>query len=231
MSQQINLFNPDLLKQKKHFSATAMAQGLGLILLGSIAVLGYAQWQLDGLERNTSETEKQLSSLRAQLAKVTAEYAPRQKSKVLEGEIVRTEAEMKGLRQAFDILQRGSAGSMSKGHAEYLRAFSRQVVSGLWLTGFTIEGDDVELRGRALHPELLPAFINRLKQEPIMHGKSFETLTIATPEAEPVRSEAAVVPPLSKQGATAGYIEFSLRSSGISAEPGDASGSAGRAIK
>lgn len=230
MSQQINLFNPIFLKQKKHFSATTMVHGLGLTVLGSIVVVGYAQWQLAGLETSARETEKQLHSIRAQLAKVTAEYAPRQKNKALEEEILRTEMQMKGLRQAFDILQRGETG-MSKGHAEYLRAFSRQVVSGLWLTGFTIEGDEIELRGHALQPELLPAFINRLRQEPIMRGKSFATLRMAMPEAEPESSEAAAASSASKQRVTANYIEFTLRSLGIPAEQTDASSSAGRAIQ
>ena len=34
MAQQINLFNPIFLKQKRYFSATAMAQAGGLIVLG-----------------------------------------------------------------------------------------------------------------------------------------------------------------------------------------------------
>lgn len=230
MSQQVNLFNPAFLKQKKHFSAVMIVQGLAAILLGSIVIVGYAHWQLAGLEGNAIETERRLKSVRAQLAKVTTEYAPRQKSKALEQEILHTEAEMKALRRAFDLLQQGGTG-MSKGHVEYLRAFSRQIVNGLWLTGFAINGDDIELHGRTLQPDLLPAFINRLKQEQVMRGKSFAALSMTTPEAEPVRSEAASAPLASKQRVAAGYIEFALKSSDNPPEQPSATGVAVSAVK
>jgi len=233
VSQQVNLFNPALLKQKKHFSAVMMLQGLAVILLGSMAIVGYAQWQLTGLEANAIETERQLKSLRAQLDRVTAVYAPRQKSKALEEEVLHTEAEMKARRRAFDILQHGDNG-MSKGHAEYLRAFSRQTVNGLWLTGFVIDGDNIEFQGRTLQPDHLPAFINHLKQEPVMRGKSFAALSMAMPDAQPTHGQEANDSSSSKQRVMAGYIEFTLRSSDIPTEqPGATSVTnvAGNAVK
>ena len=57
---------------------------------------------------------------------------------------------------------KGGAFGNQQGFAEYLRAFSRQSVNGLWLTGFTIAGSgELEIRGRVLEPgsraELYPA--------------------------------------------------------------------------
>ena len=49
MSQQINLFNPVFLKQKKYFSVMTMLQALGLIVLGSIVFYGYAWYQVQQL--------------------------------------------------------------------------------------------------------------------------------------------------------------------------------------
>ena len=224
MSQQINLFNPIFLKKKKHFSALTMAQGLALILLGSLVVAGYARWQLGGLEQSAVETEKQLKSTKAQLAKVTADYAPRQKSKALEDDIQRMEMELKSRQQAYDILQKGSADS-AKGYAEYLYAFSRQVIDGLWLTGFAIEGNDIELRGRALKPDLVPEFITRLKREPAMQGKSFAKLAMETPQvAPPARDDAANAPAVPKRRSPPAYIEFVLRSSEVVPEQAGAGG-------
>jgi Tfp pilus assembly protein PilN len=224
VSQQINLFNPIFLKKKKHFSAVTMAQALGLILLGSLAVAGYARWQLAALEASAVETEQQLKSTKAQVAKVTANYAPRQKSKALEEEIQRMEVELKSRQQAFEIVQRGSLGN-SKGYAEYLYALSRQVVDGLWLTGFRIEGNEIELRGRSLKPDLVPEFIKRLKHEPIMQGKSFARLAMETPAGEPVPDEGAANNAATpKRRTLAEYIEFVLRSSDVLPEQAKAMG-------
>lgn len=207
MSQQINLFNPIFLKKKKYFSALTMAQGLGLIMLGSVVVVVYAQLQLDDLKTETVSTATQLKQTRAQMAKVAADYPPRQKSKALEDEILRVEAEVKQQKQAAEIVQQGGVGN-TKGYSEYLRAFARQVVDGLWLTGFSISGSggNLELRGRSMQPQLVPGYINRLRQEPIMRGKAFDTLTMELPETVSDTGAAG------KQRVQTGYIEFILRS-------------------
>jgi hypothetical protein len=218
VSQQINLFNPVFLKKKKYFSAVTMAQGLGLILVGSVAVIMYAQLQLSSLKLETTATANQLKQSKSQLAKVSAEYTPRQKSKSLDDEIQRMENELKSQQQAFDMVKKGGFGN-TKGYSEYMRAFSRQILSGIWLTGFSINGPgtDIELRGRALQPQLVPNYINRLKQESVMKGKSFAALTMEVPalESESKGNAAAA----NKERALAPYIEFTLRSSDEGQEP------------
>jgi hypothetical protein len=217
VSQQINLFNPIFLKQKKYFSALTMAQGLGLVLIGSICVFIYANYQVASLRTEADTTANQLKLTRAQLAKVTADYAPRQKDKTLEDEIRKTEAEVQSQREVLNIVQRGGVGN-TKGYAEYFRAFSRQITNGLWLTGFSIydAGNDIEIRGRALQPELVPTYIKRLKQEPVMQGKSFSTLEMQVPQVVVANKDAAAG--MAAKRASAGYIEFMLQSSGLQAD-------------
>jgi Tfp pilus assembly protein PilN len=213
VSQQINLFNPIFLKQKKYFSAVTMAQALGLILFGVILLGGYINFQLSSLLNEAEATTAQLKATQSQLAQVTAAYGPRKKSETLEAEVRKTEEEIKSLQRVSDILQRGEFGN-TKGFAEYLRALSRQVVNGVWLTGFSVQGagNDIEIKGRALQPELVPAYLNRLKHEQIMQGKSFSTLEMLTP-VEPTAKDNASG---GKTLAPAGYVEFSLQSSGFS---------------
>ena len=220
MSQQINLFNPIFLKQKKHFSALTMAQGLAVIFLGSLAVTFIARFELTALSSEAENTSKQLASTKAQLAKVSAEYAPRQKNKLLEEEVQKAEEALKSQRQVVDMMQRGGIGN-SKGYSEYFRAFSRQIVSGIWLTGFRIidDGTEIELRGRTLRPELVPVYINRLKQEPALRGKSFAALEMTVPEIGTGSKDAAGNAETKRP---ADYTEFVLQSA--TTEPAAASG-------
>lgn len=215
MSQQINLFNPIFLKQKKHFSAVTMVQGLGLILIGSIAVFGYAKLQLVALNNEVQATSGQLVSAQAQLVKVTADFAAREKNKALEEEIRRAEAELNAHRHMLDVVSQGGFGN-TRGYSEYMTAFARQSIHGLWLTGFSIDGNanEIELSGRALKPDLVPAYINRLRQEPTMRGKSFSTLAMATPanNAADRESPATAGGPTDGAQSAAGYIEFTLKS-------------------
>jgi len=209
MSQQINLFNPIFLKQKKYFSAVAMMQALALLVIGSLAVAAYATYQVSSLTKEAALSASQLQLAQEQLAKVRAEYGARQKSAALEQQISKTETEMQSYKQVFDVLQKGELGN-TNGYSAYLAAFARQIVDGVWLTGFNLvgAGNEVELRGRALRPEQIPAYISKLKREPIMKGKSFATLEMQTPESrQSGKSDAAE----EKPKGPANYIEFSLR--------------------
>ncbi|WP_136418122.1 PilN domain-containing protein [Herbaspirillum sp. ST 5-3] len=222
MSQQINLFNPIFLKQKKYFSAVTMAQALGLILAGCALLAGYAQYQVTAYGKEAAATTAQLAATQAELGKVNATYGPRQKSKSLEDELHQAEAEVSALQHVFDTLQQGDFGN-TKGYADYLRAFAREIVNGVWLTGFTIEGagNEIELRGRALQPELVPAYITRLKREPVLQGKSFAALEMRTPASDQGATDSAGHIP---KPAAPAYIEFSLRSSGMMKDRAEASG-------
>lgn len=212
MSQQINLFNPVFRQQKKYLSALTIAQALGLILLGLVVLAGYVSYRSSQLTAQAAAVEAQLKAAQDQLAKVTIAFAPRQKSKELEQEIHRIEAEMQSLQKVADILQAGELGN-TKGYASYFRAFSRQIVDGLWLTGFGIHGagTEIELQGRALRPELIPVYINRLKNEQVLQGKSFSNLEMHVPQAAPDRAGEAA----NKPAVAVNYIQFSLQSTGL----------------
>lgn len=191
MSQQINLFNPIFLKQKKHFSAVTMLQALTLILIGAGLMTAYAGMQLAKLRPEADAVTAQLEAARAQLAVVTATHGVRQKDALLDAEVRRAEAESVALQRVSQILIQGELGGLP-GYSDYMKAFSRQIVDGLWLTEFSIRGGGAEIAmaGRALRPELVPAYLNRLSREPTMRGRSFGAMEIYAP-----REQATATPP------------------------------------
>lgn len=182
MSQQINLFNPIFLKKKKYFSANNMALALALVLGGSLAVVAYANVQVAQLRREAKTVTAQLASTQADLAKVNAQFATRQKSASLQEKSQKAAAELQSLQQVHDILKKGDFGD-TRGYAEYLRAFARQSIDGLWLTGLSIQGAGkaIGIEGRALRPDLVPAYITRLGGEAVLKGKSFAALEMRVP--------------------------------------------------
>lgn len=211
MSQQINLFNPIFLKQKKYFSAITMVQSLGLILLGCAMLVVYANSQLSIRTNEAAATAAQLLKTREQLISVSVEFGPHQKNQALDDDIKKTDADIQSVQRVFDALQSGDFGD-TKGYSAYFRAFSRQIIDGLWLTGIGIygAGHDINLRGRALNPELVPVYLTRLKREPEMEGKSFSTLEMQVPKDDaPV--DAGSTP--AKVPAPAAYVDFNLQAS------------------
>jgi hypothetical protein len=206
MSQQINLFNPIFLKQKKYFSVVTMLQALGLIVLGSAVFYAYAAYQVAQLSRQAEESTKRYAAEQARLASYSNEFSLQRSGQMLEDELKQVEAQAKAQDAVLTTLKSGVIGN-TEGYSEYMRAFARQSINGLWLTAFDIVGDGAQmsLSGAVVNPQLVPSYIQRLGKEKIMRGKTFSTLQMQQPKKDGDR----LVPR---------YVEFNLRSIALSEE-------------
>lgn len=186
MSQQINLYNPLFLKQEKHFSARTIVQALALIVVGLGAFYVYALVQTRSAERVAREQREQVASQRDQLVKLGPKFSPEGRSKALESEVARLEGEVKARQSVLAALSTGELGNTA-GFSEFLAALGRQAVPGVWLTGLNIgeSGNDLQVSGRALRPELVPAYLKALNDEPMMRGRRVTEMKLAAKAAAP----------------------------------------------
>ena len=204
MSQQINLFNPIFLKQKKVFASAPMVRALGLLLVGVALLVAYGTQNVAALERRAADGATRLAQLQQRMAAVTVEYAPRQPSRELGVELATAEAHLRALRDVSTVLARGDIGNTA-GYSAYFKALARQNVSGMWLTGVSIvgAGNEIGVQGRALDAQLVPEFMGRLAHEPALHGKTFGDLRIERPAALPPVAPAAGSPAAAAASAAA----------------------------
>ncbi len=205
MSQQINLFNPAFRKQREWFTASMLVQSLAALVLIMAGTYGYQSHQVSLLDKQIKAGSEILAQEQARLVRVAAENAPRQKNAALEMRVQELEQAIKGEEEVLEVLQSGSLGN-TQGYSGYMRAFARQTVNGLWLTGFSIKGagKEMSLGGRTLHPELVPAYIQRLNKETATQGREFSALEIQRPKVEQAAgNKLAKVP---------NYLEFRLHS-------------------
>lgn len=197
MTQQINLYNPIFLKQEKYFSARTMAQALALLLLGLVALYGYAFLQTVSAQY-AAETSAQLE----QYVLLSAKLSPQAQSKALEAEVARLEAEMKARQETLAALGSGVLGNTA-GISEFLAAFGRRSMDGVWLTAFDIGegGNDLNLTGRVLHADLVTAYLRALSEEPVMRGRRVTQMKLLA------RTEPAAGEPVKK---AEGFVEFHI---------------------
>jgi len=192
VSQQINLYSPLFRRQKKLFTAQAMLHALALVLVALMILYVYARFQVTTLARQARVSDEQV---RAGLERVKGmPGAPvALDDKQLDARI----AELEARRQAAEQLLAQAGLSRSSGaYAEPLRALARQRLEGVWLTSVTLSGEsgELSLAGRALRPELVPRYIDRLTRDPAMHGRRFATITIER-DAPAKQAEGAAPPP------------------------------------
>ena len=201
MTQQINLYNPAFEKREKPFSARTMSQALALVIVGVLTMHVYAVFQARSAERIAAQVHDQLSAQREQLAKLAKLPSPT-RSKALEAEIMRLEAEVKARQTTLQALNAGELGN-TVGFSEFLAALGRQATPGIWLTSVTIadSGNELIVQGKALRAELMPAFLKALNNEPMMRGRRVTELKL-TAKSSPPADKSATAP--------VRFIEFSI---------------------
>lgn len=204
MSQNINLLTPVFRKQRQPLTLATVAQLLGIVLVALFGYHYYLQQQVQGLAGELQTAQSVLKSQRGYMERLKNRGAAATDAQ-LDAEIARYEGELKPARESMEALKAGALGNQ-QGFAEYLRAFSRQSVNGLWLTGFTIAGSgELEIRGRVLSPDLVPGYIQRLNQEKVLAGRSFARLEINRPKAE-----AGADKDVKKAPVVSRFLDFSL---------------------
>jgi len=209
VSQQINLFNPVFLQREKQFSALAMAQGLGAILVAVIAFTSYSAYQAANTGREAQAAAARLKAAQERLVAMVEKTRPRPADKAVEEAIGLATARLAASQQILGFVQKGQLGNEAS-YAAVMRALARRTMPGVWLTGVSLAdgGHDLEIMGRALAPDLLPAYIRALGQESALAGKSLGSMTLRAPSLP-----SSSVPAVNAQaGEVTGYVSFSLGS-------------------
>lgn len=188
-----------------------LVQALGLILFCSILFLVYAAYQSGQLEQQLAEVNKNITAEQNRLASLSADFSRQRSGLTIEQELKKIEAEALAQREIINALKSGVIGN-TKGYSVYMQAFARQAISGLWLSGFRIDGDatQMSISGSVLSPELVPAYIMRLNNETVMRGKTFASLEMQLPKIEINRQETGKTD--ANKLATPQYLEFILQS-------------------
>lgn len=204
MSQQINLFNPLFMRKEKYFSARTMLQSLGLIALGLAVLYAYALWQASDLQRLGAGYGSQLAAQREQFIALSGQG----RSKLLEAEVVRLEGDLQVRRGVLELMQGGAGLGNTTGFSRFFAAFARHPMRGVWLTGFSVgdNGNMLNVRGRVLHPDLVPEYLKLLNQDDVMRGRLVTELRLVAKDESGAR-------PGSAAGAVAGptrFVEFDL---------------------
>jgi len=186
MSQQINLYSPLFRKQKKIFSGVAMAQATALVVVGVLAFYAYVSLQTSLLEIRVVDSGQRVRAEIERLKVYSTTESPEVRAKALAEQKKKLEAALAERTRTVQALAESGLGR-SDGYSASLRALARLSMQGVWLTRvqFAEKEGEVALVGLATHPELVAAYLERLRKEEALRGQAFSRLDIrrpATPE-------------------------------------------------
>ena len=179
VSQQINLYSPLFRKQAKVFSATTLLQGTLLILVVITVLYYYISAQSSVLQIRAAESSRQLKSELERLKAYGAGESPAERAKALADRKKQLEAALASHNQALAAFESDVAGR-PEGYSGVLRALSRLSMDGVWLTRiqFGVAKGELSIAGRATRPELVPAYLARLRLEEALRAREFSRLEI-----------------------------------------------------
>lgn len=201
MRQQINLFNPALAPKTQRWPARVIVGIWAVCAATAIVLYGGAAYVTAHAADEEARQAKAVAALQAEVVQVSQQVGARKPDAALVQRQERVQSQLGARRQALArIDQRGPESD--PGVSDYFMALSRQVLQGVWLTGLTIErsGSQIELHGRATDPQLLPRYLSQLRNEDVLRGHGFGSVSVqqpATNESAPAQS----------------YVEFRMSSS------------------
>jgi len=206
MSQQINLYNPQFEHQVQIFTVRSMSTALAVLVLGLVGVIATAELRVARLQGEVDAGARRVAQAEKRLAEAGTSFAPRTSDPRLAAELDDAGVQHAALQRVAERIARGDLGD-THGYAEYFRALARQNAEGLWLTGVSIDGagSEIGVRGRALDAALVPGYLTRLRNEPVLQGKAIGSMLIK--QAAPLKTHGADG---KDSEAPAPYIEFSL---------------------
>lgn len=186
MSHQINLFNPALRKTAVVLPARQMLLAWCAVVAVALAWYGWQTVQGAQLKAAEADSSTRLTQLQTDLTQLGAQMAARQPAPALQAKYRRKQLQLQAREDVMQVLDSGAIGN-TDGHANYLRAFARHSLEGLWLTGLTVvgAGNDIVVEGRTLKPELVPDYLDRLGREPALKGHPFNRLQMRRPDPQP----------------------------------------------
>lgn len=219
MSQQINLINPALIKQKDFLTVVNIGAMYGVLSVLMLGWYAYNASQVTELTRTQQGLVDELAQTQAALTQLVASRAPRSPDPALLRQLALLESKQQVQAQMLNAIQQRKP-QLDRGLAHYMRGFARQTMEGLWLTGFSIDETNktMTVRGRSLEAESLPHYVQKLGNEPVFAGKHFGGLRIKQAEVAQAAEANGQATRLPVERATAGiasaaplFVEFELQ--------------------
>jgi len=201
VTQQVNLYNAALARKVERVTGRLALRAMAALCLCALSAALAAQFEAVRVERLAAQQDAQLAAVQSEATRMAREATGRKPDAAVVAELDSLQSLLEGRRLVMARLERGELGDTS-GVSEYLRAFARQRMDGIWLTGLTIGGSgrEITVQGRMLDAQLLPDYLGRLGDEDALRGRAFATLAMDTPP----RSAGE------QAQATRAYLEFRL---------------------
>jgi hypothetical protein len=179
MQQNINLYLHEFKKQKHWLDATAMVQLAGSLAVVLMLATGAEYWWLSSQHTSLALLQQQQAEAVQATADLRTSFGSQEQDQALLDDIARLEAALSSKQALLDFMHGRHLGN-GGGFSQHLTDLSHYHLAGLSVQQVMLEngGSKVQLKGDVLKPELVPQYLQNLRQGSAYTGKIFQTLAI-----------------------------------------------------
>jgi Tfp pilus assembly protein PilN len=190
MEQQVNLYQPMFLAERRLFSARAIGASLGVVALALVALWGYGQLRMTRLDREIALLREQDAHRTQRAARQASALHSESSPAELEARIHALDLDLAARREALTVLRRSSPGA-AEGYAARLQALAHARVRGVWLQKIVLSSGEAQLalQGASIDPGAIPGYVQALKAERVLTGAQFDEIQVErdAPHAPPAQ--------------------------------------------
>lgn len=178
MPQQINLFTPILLTQKRYFSAQTTLQALTALVFFGGSLYAYWIWEIgvasEGVKKTLALQSRELESLH--LATKQNQVGEGAASTAL-AQVQAQRTELLRVEKILAALQQGLIRP-GQGHAARLELLAQTIPTNVWITKLSDEERQLEITGFTFEPALLETWIDKLTLNPLLMGQTLQAVKV-----------------------------------------------------
>ncbi len=217
MNQNINLYAAHL--RPVNVVVTGKKLGFVILFLMSSGLIGGSLWQAEADKmKNRADSAKSTLDIQQKAHDTLAkQMAERKVSPALAQELSMTRALLNTHKEVLEYLRSGQLGN-TNGFSDVFKGFAKQAPTDLWLTYFAVAGggigQTIEVKGRMLSSNNLPAYVEKLGKEDVFSNRRFSMLEMNEKTNAPAANQGtqSAQAQAAASSLPARYIEFILRS-------------------
>lgn len=181
MKQWVNLYRSDLQPIKQRLTLGRLSTVLGVWLALLIAVLVVTQWQNSAVTQENAKLSNALQPVNDDLTRARERLERREPSLQLreeKEELAQQLQDTQSFSRRISEFQQGQSSSVSS----FLNELAQITPEAIWLTDFSIAGENIRLHGQALNSEALVLWMDKFGQSDLLADKRFAVVELKRSE-------------------------------------------------
>ncbi len=183
MQQQINFYRSEYRTIRQEFSSGMLLATCGAIVVAMFAVYGFSMYKALDIERELKTVTAQEKTAIVRLENFQPGMDDGGGDQSWEQRLEEARRSLRDQQLVLGMVADSSLGD-TQGFSHHLTSLARQDTEGLWLSYIRLSslGDNTQLEGLALRADLVPAYLQRLAEEPPYATQRFTQFQIDRPE-------------------------------------------------